>query len=59
MHRPDAQLVLVDTPGIHRAKEGGINEFMVNEARDSVAWSLFFIFLLYFTAPTLAVPSEP
>jgi cation/acetate symporter len=27
----------------------------VKEARDSVGWSLFFIFLLYFTAPALAV----
>ncbi|WP_280150445.1 cation acetate symporter [Piscinibacter sp. XHJ-5] len=27
----------------------------VKEARESVAWSLFFIFLLYFTAPALAV----
>jgi cation/acetate symporter len=27
----------------------------VNEARQSVFWSLFFIFLLYFTAPSLAV----
>ncbi|MGE4242487.1 sodium:solute symporter family protein [Ramlibacter sp.] len=27
----------------------------VKEARQSVFWSLFFIFLLYFTAPTLAV----
>ncbi len=27
----------------------------VKEARDSVAWSLFFIFLLYYTAPALAV----
>ena len=27
----------------------------VREARDSVTWSLFFIFLLYFTAPALAV----
>jgi len=27
----------------------------VKEARDSVTWSLFFIFLLYFTAPSLAV----
>ncbi len=27
----------------------------VKEARQSVAWSLFFIFLLYFTAPSLAV----
>ena len=27
----------------------------VNAARESVTWSLFFIFLLYFTAPALAV----
>lgn len=27
----------------------------VREARDSVTWSLFFIFLLYFTAPALAI----
>jgi cation/acetate symporter len=27
----------------------------VNQARQSVTWSLFFIFLLYFTAPALAV----
>ncbi len=27
----------------------------VKEARDSVAWSLLFIFMLYFTAPALAV----
>jgi len=27
----------------------------VREARISVGWSLFFIFLLYFTAPALAV----
>ncbi len=27
----------------------------VREARESVTWSLFFIFLLYFTAPALAV----
>jgi cation/acetate symporter len=27
----------------------------VREARESVAWSLFFIFMLYFTAPALAV----
>ena len=27
----------------------------VKQARQSVTWSLFFIFLLYFTAPALAV----
>ncbi|MCM2322481.1 MAG: GTPase Era [Oligoflexia bacterium] len=30
------QIVFVDTPGIHRAKEGGINAFMVNEAREAL-----------------------
>lgn len=27
------QIVFVDTPGIHKAKDGGINEYMVHEAR--------------------------
>jgi GTP-binding protein Era len=30
------QVVFVDTPGIHRAREGGINEYMVSEAREAV-----------------------
>jgi GTP-binding protein Era len=30
------QIVFVDTPGIHKAKPGGINEFMVNEAREAL-----------------------
>jgi GTP-binding protein Era len=30
------QIVFVDTPGIHRARDGGINEVMVNEARDAL-----------------------
>ncbi|MCM2278336.1 MAG: GTPase Era [Oligoflexia bacterium] len=30
------QIVFIDTPGIHRAKEGGINAFMVNEAREAL-----------------------
>lgn len=30
------QIVFVDTPGIHRAKPGGINEFMVEEARSAL-----------------------
>jgi GTP-binding protein Era len=39
------QIVFVDTPGIHNAKEGGINEYMVSEAREaldgpSVIWYL-------------------
>src|SRR5262245_47916628 len=39
------QLVFIDTPGIHRAKEGGFNQFMVDEARrgldaPTVVWYL-------------------
>jgi GTP-binding protein Era len=30
------QMIFVDTPGIHRAREGGINAFMVNEAREAL-----------------------
>ncbi|OFZ80133.1 MAG: GTPase Era [Bdellovibrionales bacterium RIFOXYD1_FULL_53_11] len=30
------QMVFIDTPGIHNAKHGGFNEFMVGEARRSV-----------------------
>jgi GTP-binding protein Era len=30
------QIVFVDTPGIHKAKPGGINEFMVNEAKTAL-----------------------
>lgn len=28
------QIVFVDTPGIHKAREGGINAYMVNEAKE-------------------------
>lgn len=30
------QIVFVDTPGIHRAKEGGINAFMMSEVRSAL-----------------------
>jgi GTP-binding protein Era len=33
------QIVFVDTPGIHKAREGGFNEFMVSQARDALAGS--------------------
>lgn len=33
---PRGQIVFIDTPGIHKAKAGGINEFMVNEAREAL-----------------------
>jgi GTP-binding protein Era len=49
------QIVFVDTPGIHKAKSGGINEFMVNEAKEaldgpSVVW--------YLVDPSSAVSHE-
>jgi GTP-binding protein Era len=39
------QIVFMDTPGIHRAREGGINEYMVSQAKEaleapSVIWYL-------------------
>src|SRR4051794_22272220 len=38
-HLPDAQIALVDTPGLHRAGQRGtlLNRYMVEEAR--AAWS--------------------
>lgn len=30
------QLVFVDTPGIHQARDGGLNAYMVNEAREAL-----------------------
>src|SRR5438128_159499 len=30
------QIVFIDTPGIHKAKDGGINEYMVREAREAL-----------------------
>ncbi len=30
------QMIFVDTPGIHKAKDGGINEFMVSEAKQAL-----------------------
>lgn len=30
---PRGQIVFIDTPGVHKAKEGGINEYMIQEVR--------------------------
>lgn len=30
------QMVFVDTPGVHRAREGGINAYMMSEAREAL-----------------------
>ena len=32
----ESQIVFVDTPGIHRAREGGLNQYMVNEAKEAL-----------------------
>ena len=32
----EGQIVFVDTPGIHRAKEGGINAYMMSEVREAL-----------------------
>src|SRR4051794_22308262 len=49
------QIIFEDTPGIHRARANGINEFMVNEARQAlhspnVIW--------YLVDPTSALEHE-
>jgi GTP-binding protein Era len=31
------QIVFMDTPGIHKARDGGINEYMVSQAREALA----------------------
>ena len=33
LNEPRGQAVFVDTPGVHKAKEGGINEFMIQEVK--------------------------
>lgn len=33
---PEGQIVFVDTPGLHQAQKGGINAYMVGEARASL-----------------------
>jgi len=33
VNEPRGQIVFVDTPGIHRAREGGINEYMIQEVK--------------------------
>jgi GTP-binding protein Era len=33
VNEPRGQIVFVDTPGIHKAKEGGINEYMLQEVK--------------------------
>ena len=48
-------MVFIDTPGIHLAKSGGINEYMVNEARQAlIAPSLVW----YLVDPSSAVQFE-
>jgi GTP-binding protein Era len=32
----DNQIIFIDTPGIHRAREGGLNQFMVEEAQQAL-----------------------
>ena len=32
----EGQMIFVDTPGVHKAKEGGINHYMVNQVREAL-----------------------
>jgi GTP-binding protein Era len=33
---PQGQIVFIDTPGIHRARPGGLNQYMVEEAKEAL-----------------------
>lgn len=32
----EGQMIFVDTPGVHRAKEGGINHYMIGQVKDAL-----------------------
>ena len=49
------QIVFIDTPGIHKAKAGGINEFMVSEAREALVGPSA---IWYMVDPTSGVQHE-
>jgi GTP-binding protein Era len=49
------QMVFVDTPGIHRAKHGGINAYMMSEAREALEEPSMIWYLL---DPSSAVQHE-
>jgi len=40
------QIVLVDTPGVHQAREGGINAFMIQEVRRAVEGSDVILYII-------------
>jgi len=40
------QIVFVDTPGIHRAREGGINEYMIQEVRRALEGPDLILYLI-------------
>jgi GTP-binding protein Era len=59
-HRPDAQIALVDTPGLHRPGQRGttmLNRYMVEEAR--AAWSEVDVVLFVTEVGKLAAKREP
>jgi len=33
---PQGQIIFIDTPGIHRARQGGLNQYMVEEAQEAL-----------------------
>jgi GTP-binding protein Era len=40
------QIVFIDTPGVHRAREGGINEFMIQEVKRALDGPDLILYLL-------------
>ena len=46
LNGPEGQIVFTDTPGIHRAKEGGINAYMMSEVKEALAYPDLIWYLL-------------
>lgn len=46
INEPRGQIVFVDTPGIHRAREGGINEYMIQEVKRALDGPDLILYLL-------------
>jgi GTPase len=51
----EGQIVFIDTPGVHRAREGGLNQFMVKQAQDALRGAHL---VWYLVAPTSELKHE-
>ncbi len=46
LNEPRGQVVFIDTPGVHKAKEGGINAFMIQEVKKALDGPDLVIYLI-------------